>query len=247
MTVTLHDLTDLVIENSEPGASPVLRGVLGTPEGVGPWPAVVVVHEVFGIDDAMRTQIAHLASLGYLTLMPDLFSAGGLRRCLNGTMRALKAGEGRAFADIEAARRWLLARPDVTGAVGVVGFCMGGGFALMAAASGFGAAASNYGLMPDDLDAAMEHACPIVGSFGGKDVTLKGAAARLEESLTRHGVAHDIKEYPGAGHVFMNEKLNGPIWLRPIVRVLNFGPNPDAAADAWGRIDRFFREHLTAG
>lgn len=246
MTLSTSDLTDIVIENTQEGASEDLKGVFGVPQSPGPWPAIVVVHEAFGIDHEMRKQVAHLASLGYLTLMPDLFSAGGIRRCLVATMRAMRSGEGRAYADIAAAREWLLARPDATGAVGVLGFCMGGGFALMTAASGFDAAATNYGMLPVDMEVSLENACPIVGSYGGKDGSLKNAAAQLESVLERKGVPHDIKEYPEAGHVFMNEKLNGPAWIRPIVRVMNFGPNPEAAIDAWRRIDGFFGEHLAA-
>ncbi len=244
MAVTVGDLSDIVIDTSVSGGSPGLKGVLGVPEGAGPWPAIVVVHEVFGIDDEMRKQIAHLASLGYLALMPDLYTAGGARRCLVATMRAMRSGHGRAYADIEAARQWLLAQPDASGAVGVLGFCMGGGFALMTAASGFDAAAVNYGMLPTDMEVSLENACPVVGSFGGRDVSLKGAAEALELTLAVKGIPHDVKEYPEAGHVFMNERLSGPIWIRPLVRVLNFGPNPEAAADAWSRIDDFFTTHL---
>ena len=245
MPVTTSELIDIVIDTTLDGASPQLKGVLGLPRGVGPWPGVVVVHEAFGVDIEMRKQVAHLASLGYLAVMPDLFSAGGIRRCLTATARALKAGQGRAFTDIQAARQLILDRNDSTGAVGIIGFCMGGGFALMAAGDGFEAASSNYGLMPVDLDAALHDACPVVASYGAKDPTLRGAAARLEETLTKHGIAHDVKEYPEASHVFMNEALSGPLWMRPLMRALNFGPDPDAAADAWARIDSFFRAHLT--
>lgn len=243
-------LEDIVITTALDDATPGLKGVLGIPAGEGPWPAVVVVHEAFGVDEEMRKQVAHLASLGYLALMPDLFTAGGMMRCIGATMKALQSGKGRAYADIEAARQLLLARPDSNGAVGVIGFCMGGGFALMTAASGydggesgFAAASVNYGILPKDLD-AIEHSCPVVASYGGLDGTLKGAAAKLEQKYTQLGVAHDVKEYPQAGHVFMNDKLNGPPIIRPLVRVMNFGPNPEAAADAWKRITAFFDEHL---
>jgi len=245
MAATPDALTDVTIDTSVEGVSPGLQGVLGIPEGEGPWPAVVVVHEIFGVDDEMRKQVAHLASLGYLALMPDLYTSGGTTRCLVGTMRAMRSGRGRAYADIEAARQWLLRRPDGTGAVGVLGFCMGGGFALMTAGTGFDAAAVNYGMLPTDMEAALENACPVVGSFGGKDGTLKGAAHTLELALDDKRIPHDVKEYPEAGHVFMNEKLNGPLWIRPLVRVLGFGPNPEAAVDAWSRIDAFFTTHLT--
>lgn len=246
MSVTIDHLEDVTIVSDVEGISPGLRGVLGVPPGTGPWPTVVVIHEIFGIDEEMRKQVAHLASLGYLALMPDLFSDGGMRRCIRATMRALRSGTGRAYRDIEAAKQWLLARDDSTERVGVIGFCMGGGFAIMTVAD-FDVAAVNYGILPADLDDAFEHSCPVVTSYGRKDRSLPGATARLDEVLTRRSIEHDSVEYPDAGHVFMNERLNGPAWLRPLVRVLGFGPHPDSAADAWRRIDTFFRRHLVSG
>lgn len=243
MAVTVEDLEDVTLTTDVPGVSPGLHGVVGVPEGPGPWPAVVVIHEIFGIDEEMRKQVAHLAALGYVALMPDLFSDGGMRRCIRATMRALRSGTGRAYQDIEAAKRWLQSRDDTTERVGVIGFCMGGGFAIMTVAD-FDVAAVNYGILPSDLDDAFAHSCPVVTSYGGKDRSLPKATAALEAALSRHGIEHDSVEYPDAGHVFMNERLNGPVWLRPIVRVLGFGPHPESASDAWRRIDAFFRRHL---
>jgi len=237
-------LREIDIPNIVEGRSARLHGVLGVPDGEGPWPGVVVLHEAFGIDDEMRKQVAHLAALGYLALMPDLFSDGGFRRCISATMRAMASGRGRAYADIEAARLAVLANPACTGTVGVLGFCMGGGFALMTLDGEFDAAAVNYGILPKDLDAAVENACPVVSSYGAKDATLRGASGRLDAALTRAGITHDSTEYAGAGHSFLNEKLAGPPVMRPLVRVLGMGPRPEAAADAWRRIDAFFGEHL---
>nr|MBA2418204.1 dienelactone hydrolase family protein [Nocardioidaceae bacterium] len=163
----------------------------------------------------MRRHADRLATAGYLTVAVDLFSAGGATRCLVGTFRALLSGRGRAYADIESGRQWLLAQPDCTGTVGTIGFCMGGGFALMTASSGFDAASVNYGQVPTDLDAVARGACPVVGSYGGSDRGLNGAAAKVEAALTRAGVPHDVKEYPGAGHSFLNDAPNGPRVLRP--------------------------------
>jgi len=235
------DLTDA---STLRGGSTPLRGYLATPSGVGPWPGVVVVHEVFGVDPMTRGHADRLARAGFLTLAVDLFSAGGARRCLVSTMRAMTAGEGRAFTDIETARSWLETAPGCTGKVGVIGFCMGGGFALLTANRGFDAAAPNYGRLPGDLDAAMAGACPVVASYGGRDSSLKGAAARLETALTAAGVVHDVKEYPTAGHAFLNDAEVGPRVLRPLLRVAGMGPDPVAAADAWARIGTFFAEHL---
>jgi carboxymethylenebutenolidase len=220
-------------------------GFLVVPAGAGPWPGVVMVHEAFGIEENMIHQAEHLASRGYLVLMPDLYSRGGMRKCLGATFRALSNGEGQAFRDVEAAQKMLSGRKDCTGKMGVIGFCMGGGFALQLAQRGYDAAAVNYGMMPKDLDAVLEGACPIVGSYGAKDKTLKRAAAKMELALTKHGIAHDIKEYPAANHAFMNPGPAGPKILRPLMqKVAGFRPRPDDAADAWSRIDAFFAEHL---
>lgn len=227
-----------------PGASAHLRGYLARPAGEGPWPSVLVVHEAFGLDEMTRVQTDRLAAAGYLALAVDLFSDGGARRCLVSTFRALSSGSGRAHTDIASARAWLLEQPDSTDKVGVIGFCMGGGFALMSLQAGFDASAPNYGTLPKDLDGALAGGCPVVASYGGKDVGLKGAAARLEEGLVRAGVPHDVKEYDGAGHSFLNDRPVGPRVLRPLMRVGGIGPHPEAAADAWTRIEAFFADHL---
>jgi carboxymethylenebutenolidase len=238
-------IQDIVLPDVD-GGSAGLTGVLAVPEGTGPWPGVVLVHEAYGVTDVMRRQVAHVASLGYVALMPDLYSQGGARRCLTATIRALRSGQGRAFVDIESARDLLTARDDSTGKVGILGFCMGGGFALVAASGhGFEASSVNYGLLPDDLDDDLRGACPIVGSYGGRDLTLKNATAKLEDSLTRLGVVHDLKEYPTAGHSFLNDADSGPLAVRLLTkRIMGAGPEPVAAADAWKRIDAFFTEHL---
>src|ERR1700730_3592502 len=120
------DLSDLAAARA---ASRRLRGYLASPAGTGPWPAVVMIHEIFGLDDVMRRHADHLAGLGYLTLAVDLFSAGSTARCLVATMTAMIRGHGRAFADICAARDYLASSGDCTGKIGVIGFCIGGGVA----------------------------------------------------------------------------------------------------------------------
>ncbi|WP_336115961.1 dienelactone hydrolase family protein [Streptomyces sp. PTD9-10] len=237
---------DLSSLSGPAGGSQRLKGHLTRPDVPGPWPGVVIAHEVLGVDDVMLRQAERLAGAGYLTLMPDLFTEGGARRCLIPTIRAAMSGTGRAYQDLEAARSYLLAQSDCTGAVGIIGFCMGGAFALMTAGrSAYDAASANYGLLPKDLD-VLADACPVVASFGGKDRTLKGAADRLSAALEHHGVVHDVKEYPQAGHAFLNDAEAGPRPLRPLFRVMNIGPDPDASANAWQRIETFFATHLHA-
>jgi carboxymethylenebutenolidase len=121
---------------------------------------------------------------------------------------------------------------------------MGGGFALLTASRGFDVASPNYGPLPRNLEEALAGACPVVASYGGRDRWLTGGAAKLEAALTDLGVAHDVKEYPTAGHAFLNDANVGPRPLRPLFRVAGVRPDPAASADAWRRIEAFFAQHL---
>jgi carboxymethylenebutenolidase len=234
---------DLGQQAREHGGSQHLRGYVARPRGAGPWPGVVLLHEAFGADDVMRRHADRFAGLGYLAVLPDLFTEGGAVRCISAMLRALSAGHGRAFQDIEVSRQWLLRQHDCTGQVGVIGFCLGGAFAI-ATAPRFDVAAPNYGFLPKDLDKAVRGACPIVASYGGHDRPLRGAAARLEAALEKAGVPHDVKEYPGAGHCFLNDAPVGPRLIRVLLKATGGGPYPEAAADAWQRVGEFFARHL---
>jgi carboxymethylenebutenolidase len=235
------DLT--AISAAQRGSVP-LRGYVASPKGEGPWPGVVMIHEAFGLDAVMRRQADRIAAAGYLTIAVDLYSAGGARKCLVSTIRAMMTGEGRAIIDIDVARQWLVQSPSCTGKIGSIGFCLGGGFALLTVGSGSEAAAANYGQLPKHMEAVFANACPVVGSYGKHDRTLRHAATKLERALTQAGVEHDVKEYPDAGHAFFNDAPSGPRPLRPLLRVIGVRPEPESAKDAWRRIDAFFEKHL---
>ena len=121
---------------------------------------------------------------------------------------------------------------------------MGGGFALLAATRGFDASAPNYGQIPADAEEVLRGACPVVASYGRRDVALRGAADRLEGVLTGLGVPHDVKEYPDAGHSFLNRHNAGPFSV--LEKVAGFNYHQPSAEDAWTRILRFFETHLRA-
>jgi carboxymethylenebutenolidase len=227
-----------------PGGSTALSGYLARPSGAGPWPAIVAIHEIFGLDDQFRRHCDRLAAAGYLTLGLNLFSDGGPRRCIVTTMRALFRGRGKPVADIDAARRYLAESADSTGKVGIIGFCMGGGFALLCAPRGFDVASANYGQAPAHPAEHFQDACPVVASYGGRDPLMLGQAKRVEKGLTAAGIPHDFKVYPGVGHSFLNDEMTGPRALQPIERVLNVGPRPEAAQDAWARIEKYFDTYL---
>jgi len=229
-----------------PGGSRALPVVVVRPQGEGPWPGVVMLHELWGLDEVLIRQAEHLAARGYVVAAPDLFSDGPRIRCLVSMFKALRAGTGRPFADVRACQQLLHADHSCTGSLGVIGFCMGGSFALLLSSRGFAAASVNYGILPQDLEAVLETACPVVASYGGRDKALKGSSTRLRAGLEAAGVAHDVREYPSAGHSFLNDEENGPKLLRPLMRVSGVGPEPAAAADAWERIEAFFGAHLSS-
>ena len=222
--------------------SETIDGYLAVPteavSGPGPWPGVVVVQDAFGLGADLKAITERFATAGYVALAPNLYSRGGIFRCVKATMAASMSGKGQAIADLDAARSVLAQRADTTDKIGIAGFCMGGGFALLMAARGFDASAPYYGRLPKDRS-ALDGACPIVGSYGGKDPGLRGAAATLEAALTERGVVHDVKEYPNSGHSFAN-RLPG----QPLLRVLGLGYVHEDSEDAWRRVTAFFADHL---
>jgi carboxymethylenebutenolidase len=235
-------MTDVIYE-----AAPErkLGGYLAVPRGEGPWPGVVVVMDALGLGDDIRLAADRLATAGFLAFAPDLYSGRGIR-CVVATLSASRSGRGEAYEDIEAARRWLSERNDCTGKIGIIGFCMGGGFALLSAPRyPFAAASVNYGEVPEDAVERLAGACPIVASYGARDRGLRGRAERLENALQALEIEHDVKEYPDAGHSFMNRINVGP-GLGPLVKFVGLNYQHEASEDSWRRILNFFDMRLRA-
>lgn len=226
------------------GRSAYLATPIVTDSRPGPWPGVVVVHDAFGITDDMREQADWLAAAGYVAVVPDLYAGKAAVRCLKGTFAQLGAQEGPAFDQIASVRSWLAASAECTGTVGVIGYCMGGAFALLLAGRpGWSASSVNYGMVPDNVAEILAGACPVVASFGGKDKGLRGAAEALRRAADEAGVLADVKEYPQAGHGFIN-RFTAASPLTPMLKVMGVGYDHAAAADAKRRILAFFDTHL---
>ncbi len=230
------------------------RGYLALPAGAskeaagsataGRWPGVVVIHESYGLNDDIRNMADRFAAHGYLALAPDLYDGKSWIRCVRAAFRQVRAQSGPAFTVLESARDFLAARDDCTGKTGVVGFCMGGGFALLCAPrAGFTVAAVNYGEVPKDAERALAGACPIVGSYGARDPMGTAHPERLQRALAVLEIPHDVKVYPGSGHRFMTESAG---LAAVFAKVTRMSYQQSDAADAWQRIFAFFGEHLAA-
>jgi carboxymethylenebutenolidase len=211
-------------------------GLLVTPEGKGPFPAVVVIQEWWGLNDWVKNQARALAKEGYVALAPDLYRGQVATKQEEAHQLMMGTPPDRAARDLQGAFATLQARADVkTDRIGVVGWCMGGGYALRFATTqpALAAAVAYYGTPPTDSAAIAAIEAPVLGNYGAED---KGPSPELvrafEAAMKKAGKSVDVKIYEGAGHAFAN--VDNP-WG---------GYRKEAAQDAWTRTTAFFAKHL---
>ncbi len=210
-----------------------LEAYLARPEGKGPFPGVVVIHEIFGLNDNIREVAGRFAREGYVAMAVDLFANQNRAVCmarLMGGMLLRPLGNS-GVRDLSAALDRLMVQDGVDPTrLGAIGFCMGGGLALALACTDgrLGAVAPYYGTNPRPLE-AVRRSCPVVGSYPSPDFTTADGK-KLDATLEEYGVPHDIKIYQGTRHSFFNDH----------------GPSFDEAAseDSWRRVMDFFGEHV---
>jgi carboxymethylenebutenolidase len=203
-----------------------VQGILYTPAGKGPFPALIVIHEWWGLNDWVKDQGAKLADQGYASLAIDLYrgKVATTPEMAHEIMRGVP--EDRAKRDLHAAFEFLASQPNVKkDRIGSIGWCMGGGYSLDVALQEPTLAADviNYGHLATDPDALKKINAPILGLFGAKDNGIPPADVRkFEETLKGQGKKIDIKIYDDAGHAFENPNNKD-------------GYRPDDAVDAWKR------------
>jgi carboxymethylenebutenolidase len=205
-------------------------------------PSLVFIYEIFGATDEMRRVADDFADSGYAVAMPDLFNRGSWFSCVRQFMNEIKTGQGRSVQDLLDARQWLSTREFADPErIAVIGFCMGGGFALILAKTGlFRVAAPFYGKAPDRLDGA----CPIVASYGARDKATAPEMEKITSEVARLHIPNDLKLYPNAGHSFMNRAPNALLGFLSSISPIHGGYNPAVAGDAKDRVLAFLKAHL---
>jgi carboxymethylenebutenolidase len=215
-------------------ADPEAMGYLAVPEGPGPFPALIIIHEWNGLVDRVRQVADDLAAEGYVTLAADLYSGrtGTNQEENMALMGAAREDMTTVIANLDAATAYLRSRPDVTGRVGAMGWCFGGGIALSFGLDGVDheATAIFYGQLVEDPDVLSGMSHEVYGTFAELDGGIPpDAVARFEEALDAAGIENDIHVYDDVNHGF---------WLR-------VGEDEtEQGLDAWQRLKAYLDRTL---
>lgn len=181
---------------------------LSIPPGKAPFPALIVIHEWWGLNDWVKKNSDDFAENGYAALAIDLYHGKSANvpdeaRKLSGSVQ-----QEQALVDLKSAFDYLMNLADIdTNNIGVIGWCMGGGYSLRAALNipGLSACVINYGRLINDTDLLKKINCPVLGIFGEEDKGIPPVDVKLfEKSLNEAGIKNKIIIYPGVGHAFMN-------------------------------------------
>jgi carboxymethylenebutenolidase len=213
----------------------ILTGYLAQPKTPGKHPALVVIHEWWGLNDQIKAETLKFAGEGYVALAVDLYR--GKVATTPGEAHELARGlpQDQAVRDLKAAYDYLASRSDVNPArIGSVGWCMGGGYSLLLAENEptLAACAVNYGAMPTDPAIIKSIQAPVLGNFGGQDRGISpDKVEAFEKAMRDNGKSIDLKIYPDAGHAFENPNNKD-------------GYRGADAKDAWERMTSFFGRTL---
>jgi carboxymethylenebutenolidase len=212
-----------------------VNGYLATPEGGGKHPAIIVIHEWWGLNDWVKQQTQKFAGQGYVALAVDLYRGKAATTPDEAHILMRGLPDDRGLRDLEAAYSYLASRPDVDASrIGSIGWCMGGGWSLKLAVDQpkLAACVVNYGILPTDPATIAKIKAPVMGNFGADDQGIPPASVNaFESSMKADGKTEDIKIYQGAGHAFQNPDNKT-------------GYRPEATADADKRINGFFEKYL---
>ncbi len=213
-------------------------GYLALPQGKGPFPGLVLVHEWWGQNAWAREKADAFAAKGYAVLAVDLYRGQVAEDPDTAHQLSRALPNDRASRDLRAAYAYLAGRKDVDPArIGAIGWCMGGGFALDLAEEEpkLAAVVVYYGRLPTEATTIARLKAPVLGSFGADDKGIPPSAVQeFAAKAEQAGVKTDLKVYPGAGHAFASSPTG------PMAKAYR----PDAAKDADARTDAFLARTL---
>jgi carboxymethylenebutenolidase len=223
-------MADIRTESISYGAAK-LNGYLAMPQGKGPFPGLVVIHEWWGLNEQIKAVTGDLARAGYASLAVDLYR-GTVTANPEEAKKLLTAMDwSRGVSDLQEAFRYLSGRGEVRkGKVGSVGWCMGGGFSLGLALSqpDLAACVIYYGRLETDTAKLSKITGPVLGFFGQDDASIPVAAVTgFESAMKQAGRAVTVHVYPGAGHAFANPTRTDAY-------------RPEATKDSWNKMMSFF-------
>jgi carboxymethylenebutenolidase len=212
-----------------------VQGILYTPTGKSPHPALIVIHEWWGLNDWVKEEASKLSDQGYVALAIDLYR-GKVATTPDQAHEIMRGvPEDRAKRDLHAAFEFLESQTNVKkDRIGAIGWCMGGGYSLDVALQEPTLAADviNYGHLATDTEALKKINAPILGLFGGQDRGITpDDVHKFEQALKQIGKSIDVKIYDDAGHAFENPNNKE-------------GYRAADAADAWQRIVDFLAKTL---
>jgi carboxymethylenebutenolidase len=218
------------------------RGYASLPGGPnGARRGAVVLHELYGRQPEIDRVVDRFAAAGYAAVAPDLWGDTPRPLCLARAIVEIQRGQGRFIDVIRGARDWLCGEAKLpANAVGLIGFCMGGGFAL-AAGGGFGAVSTNYGPIPPD--GVLARLPATIGCYGVQDRIFGGMGPVLERRLGTLGVPVETHSFEEVGHSFLTDGHHpvAAALSRPLFR-LDY--RPEVAERAWKLIFDFFGRTL---
>ena len=202
---------------------------------------VVVIHEIYGRAPDIDRVVERFADAGYAAAAPDLFADGATAACVARVLLASATGSGRPVEQAVATRSWLCEQAAIgEDKVGIIGFCMGGGFVL-GIGRGWGAVSANYGTIP--TQERLRGIGPTIACYGGRDRAFAPLAPRLRKALDQVGVDNEVHVFPTVGHSFLTDG-DHPIASRLSAPLLRIAYDARVAEDAWSKIFAFFDRHL---
>jgi carboxymethylenebutenolidase len=229
-----QEYVDITLAGGKP-----IKSYVVYPEVKDKAPVVIVIHEIFGLSDWIKSVADQLAAEGFIAIAPDLLSGMGEggkgtdgfkdRQGVMTAIRGLKADQ--VVAQLNAVRDYGKKIPASNGKTATIGFCWGGGqsFAYAVAQPELSAAVVYYGTNPGAADLAKVKA-PVMGNYGGNDQRVNATVGPAQEEMKKLGKTYEVHTYEGAGHGFLRQQDGSPA-------------NGKAAQEAWPATIKFLKEN----